>query len=166
MSLIYKPVQAVLANKDGKKMWHMTLVKTGEVTGTDVLAEKMAVLSALSVGDTHNVIRNLLTVMREELLNGHTVRLDGLGTFTLRVRTRGKGVATADEVGPNQVVSIRCLFTPEFRREGSRVTRSLTHGVKFVHIDALNKKSASSNVPGGGNNSGGNKDDDLVDPNA
>ena len=53
----------------------------------EVIAEK----SSLTPGDVHNVIRNLMTVMRSQLLNSRTVRLDGLGTFTMKARTRPLG---------------------------------------------------------------------------
>lgn len=36
------------------------------------------------------------------LLNSRTVRLNGLGTFTMKARTRGKGTEKAEDVNPNQ----------------------------------------------------------------
>lgn len=47
--------------------------------------------SSLTPGDVQNVIRNLMSTMRMHLLNSRTVRLNGLGTFTMKARTRGKG---------------------------------------------------------------------------
>ena len=36
-------------------------------------------------------------VMRSQLLNSRTVRLDGLGTFTMKARTRGCLLYTSNE---------------------------------------------------------------------
>ena len=158
MSLIYKPVQATVENKEGDKTWHIGLVKFPQVIGTVELAEAVAEKASLTVGDVQSSIRNIMSAMREKLLNSHSVRLEGLGTFTMVARTRGKGVATAKEVGPHQITSLRCQFTPEyFRPAAMGTTRALTQGVKFTHIDELNK------LKGDGGNSG-EEGGDVIDP--
>ena len=60
------------------------------------LAEVIAEKSSLTPGDVHNVIRNLMTAMRKELLNSRSVRLEGLGTFTMKACTQGHGVMIPD----------------------------------------------------------------------
>ena len=70
-----------------------------------------------------------MTVMRSQLLNSRTVRLDGLGTFTMKARTRGKGVAKSEDVNPNQVTALRCQFTPEYTRPAAiGTTRACSRG--------------------------------------
>ena len=81
--LIYKAVQSNIASKDKKKKWHPCLIKMGNVVDTQMIGETIAERSSLTAGDVHNVIRNLMAVMREQLLNSRTVKLEGLGTFTL-----------------------------------------------------------------------------------
>lgn len=93
MPLFYYARQSSLATKEGAKLWHLSLKKVGRAVDAQQLAEVIAEKSSLTPGDVHNVIRNLMTVMRSQLLNSRTVRLDGLGTFTMKARTRGKGVA-------------------------------------------------------------------------
>lgn len=83
MPLIYKPYQATLANKEGQKLYYPRLVKFGKMVNTQKMAELIAEKASLTAGDVHNVIRNLMSVMREQLLNSRTVRLEGLGTFTM-----------------------------------------------------------------------------------
>ena len=158
MPLFYKAVQATKANKEGVKTWHLSLVKVGKVVNTQTLAEEIAERSSLSPGDVQNVVRNLLSVMRGHLLNSRTVRLEGMGTFTMRVRSRGKGVTTADKVGPNQITSLLCKFTPEyFRPAALGTTRALTNGVQFAHADLIG---ALAN--GGGAEEDGDGEDPTV----
>ena len=52
--------------------------------------------------------------MREQLLNSRTVRLEGLGTFTMIAKAGGKGVVLESKVSSSQIVSLRCQFTPEY----------------------------------------------------
>ena len=108
MPLFYYARQSSLATKEGAKLWHLSLKKVGRAVDAQQLAEVIAEKSSLTPGDVHNVIRNLMTVMRSQLLNSRTVRLDGLGTFTMKARTRGKGVAKSEDVNPNQVTALRC----------------------------------------------------------
>ena len=144
MPLIYKPYQATLANKEGQKLYYPRLVKFG-----------------LTAGDVHNVIRNLMSVMREQLLNSRTVRLEGLGTFTMIAKAGGKGVELESKVSSSQITSLRCQFTPEYTRAANgSATRALTTGVEFVHIkdvagsfvadDVVDKDPDDGDEPGGG----------------
>lgn len=57
-----------------------------------------------------------MSTMRMHLLNSRTVRLNGLGTFTMKARTRGKGTEKAEDVNLNQVTALRCQFTLEYTR--------------------------------------------------
>ena len=119
MTLFYKAVQSTMATKAGDKKWHLNLVKIGKTVSTQQLAEMIAEKSSLTPGDVHNVVRNLMTAMRSELLNSKTVRLEGLGTFTMKARSRGRGVDKEEDVNPNQVGALLCHFTPEYTRPAS-----------------------------------------------
>ena len=144
MALFYKAVKSTMATKSGDKKWHLNLVKVGKVVSTQQLAEMIAEKSSLTPGDVHNVVRNLMTAMRSALLDSKTVRLDGLGTFTMKARTRGRGVDKEEEVNPNQVAALLCHFT----------TRALFQGVEFQK---------ASGIGASGNNGSGGGDGDIVD---
>ena len=117
--------------------------------------------------------RNLMSVMREQLLNSRTVRLEGLGTFTMIAKAGGKGVVLESKVSSSQIVSLRCQFTPEYTRSADGVTtRALTSGVEFVHVkdvaggfvdDDDKNHSGGGDTPGGGSTPGGD-DDEAPDP--
>lgn len=89
--LFNKQVQSNIASKDKKKKWHPCLIKMGNVVDTQMIGETIAERSSLTAGDVHNVIRNLMAVMREQLLNSRTVKLEGLGTFTMVCQSRARG---------------------------------------------------------------------------
>lgn len=79
-----------------------------------------------------------MTAMRKELLNSRSVRLEGLGTFTMKACTQGHGVDQEEEVSPNQVAALRCLFTPEYTRPAAiGTTRALLQGVEFQKVSAI-----------------------------
>ena len=155
MPLFYKAVQSPIANKAGAKLWHLNLVKAGGTVATQQLAEVIAEKSSLTAGDVQNVVRNLMSVMREYLLNSRSVRLDGLGTFTMKACTRGKGVESADKVSPNQITALKCRFPPEYTRPAAiGTTRALTQGVQFLHADLLKNDTSEEGPSGGGSGEG------------
>ena len=132
--LIYKAVQSNIASKDKKKKWHPCLIKMGNVVDTQMIGETIAERSSLTAGDVHNVIRNLMAVMREQLLNSRTVKLEGLGTFTMVCQSRCKGVDAEADVSPAQITGLRCQFTPEYTRDaGGNITRALIQGASYIH---------------------------------
>lgn len=138
MPLIYKSTQSTLPTKSGDKLFYPVLVKMGKVVDTQKIGELIAQKASLTPGDVHSVIRNLMEVMREQLLNSRTVRLDGLGTFTMIAKAGGNGVASKDKVNPSQIKNLRCQFTPEYRRSaGAGVTRALTEGVEYESLESL-----------------------------
>jgi len=161
MPLIYRPFQSELPTKDGEKLFYPRLVKYGKIVGTQKLGELIAEKASLTPGDVHSVIRNLMSVMREQLLNSRTVRLDGLGTFTMIARAGGRGVQTAKDVNSSQIKGLRCQFTPEYTRagRGGNTTRTLTDVVEYVNIAELGYTLPDDPD----NNQGGG---DLEDPDA
>ena len=52
MALIYRAIQSGIANKEGEKLWHLSLVKMKDVIVTQTLAEQIAEKSSLSAGCT------------------------------------------------------------------------------------------------------------------
>lgn len=164
MPLIYKSYQANIANKEGQKLYYPRLVKFGKMVNTQKMAEMIAEKASLTAGDVHNVIRNLMSVMKEQLLNSRTVKLEGLGTFTMIAKAGGKGVELESKVSSTQIISLRCQFTPEYTRTAGGTTRALTSGVEFVHIKDVagqfvdNTDDGNSPDDGGGNQGGGADD--------
>ena len=159
MPLFYYARQSSLATKEGAKLWHLSLKKVGRAVDAQQLAEVIDEKSSLTPGDVHNVIRNLMTVMRSQLLNSRTVRLDGLGTFTMKARTRGKGTVKAEDVNPNQVTALRCQFTPEYTRPAAiGTTRALLQGVEF---EKWLEAAVDGGTSGGGESDGGEEEDPL-----
>ena len=127
----------------------------GKAVDTQSLAESIAEKSSLTPGDVQNVIRNLMSTMRMHLLNSRTVRLNGLGTFTMKARTRGKGTEKAEDVNPNQVTALRCQFTPEYTRPAAiGTTRALIQGVEFEKWKGTTADDNSSGNGNGGPDSG------------
>ncbi|WP_418698862.1 HU family DNA-binding protein [Bacteroides sp.] len=159
MPVLYKTIQSTKENKDGKKLFHPRAVHIATVA-TMQLAKEIAEYSSLSTGDVKNTIDNMVTVMTKHLHSSESVTVDGLGTFSIIMRSRGKGAATKDEVNAAQALLL-VRFTPSFTKNQDHTvaTRALITGVKCVPY----KKDAVT--PGGGSDGGGSGSDGDLDEN-
>ena len=77
MPLFYVARQSQKETKEGEKLYHLSLKKVGRAVDTQTMATEIAEKSSLTAGDVHNVVRNLLSVMRSHLLNSRSVRRAG-----------------------------------------------------------------------------------------
>ena len=164
MPIPYKARLSKFANKEGKKLYHPQVVTIGNVSLND-LSKEVAELSSLSTGDVKNTIDNLITVMTRHLQSGESVSLDGLGSFTLSLRSTGKGSETADEVSPSDA-RLKINFRPAMTRNSDHTvaTRSLLTGSSFVRWGKVASPTSEETTPedngstGSGGSGGGNDD--------
>jgi predicted histone-like DNA-binding protein len=163
MPLFYKAQQNNLESEDGIRKWHPRLVKVGKSVTTQMVAKKVADLSSLAPGDVHNAIRTMATVIGEFLSESRSVNLEGLGTFTMIIDSKGKGVNTAEEVNPAQINNLKVHFTPSYTvAPGGNRTRAMFDNYEFVRYDAISSsKEGNVDDPGVGP-----VDPDFQDPTA
>ena len=146
-----------MANKDGQKLWHPSVVTTGSVD-LKRLSSEIAELSSLSEGDVYNVCKNLVLVMTRHLQSSEVVQVDDFGTFRIAMRSVGKGFANSDEANA-QYCALRIKFLPSSTRnnDGTVATRAFTTGTTFTRIDTVT--GAAGGSAAGGSNSGGSSSD-------
>ena len=97
MSVIYKVITRPTDPRvpNSPKRFYPHLITLGQSVSLKYLAEKMRDRSSLSVGDIKSVIQNFVDKMKEQLLEGKSVNIEGLGVFMLAARSErcrsGKG---------------------------------------------------------------------------
>jgi predicted histone-like DNA-binding protein len=180
MPLNYRARQSAL-KKNGKNLWYPMLVRDGGMVTLLQIAEKIAEKSSLTVGDILNVINGLIGELNDKLINGHSVRLDGLGSFIVTARAGGQGVEDPKDVHAGQINSLNIHFTPTAKKTATRggYTYALLEGVEFQRWPgdpyAPNYRLSGPDKPaggeeekpgGGGSEEGGGGEGGSVDPNA
>ena len=116
MPVLYGPFQSVLKDKNGEQLFYPRVLRTGNVS-TSQISKEIAAYSSLSPGDVKNTLDNLVTVVSQHLQSSESVTLDGFGTFRLVMKSNGKGVKTVDDVSAAQSFtdsSLSSLFHPSF----------------------------------------------------
>lgn len=147
--MFYKEVQDPLPNKDGEKLWRPTIVRTGKVIELKELSKLISTATSLTEADVTAALIILPQIMDIHLKEGNTIRLNGLGTFSVYGRTKGKGVKNKEDVRPSQFSSLVCKFTPEYTLSVNRTRSSaLLNNVEFTNIAKLVGKPGSTIAPG------------------
>ena len=114
----YKKIQQPV-----NKKWYPRSIVVGDPATTDEVAQRLADISTVSLGDTYNVLKNLSTVLKAFMKEGRSVKLDGVGTFYYTADATKQGVDTAEEVSAKQIVGVRVRFLPEYGRTRHPVAR-------------------------------------------
>jgi predicted histone-like DNA-binding protein len=108
-----------------EKKWYASPKLTGK-RDLRSLSKDLSEVSSLSAGDVQNVIVNLIDQLPKWLMEGNSVKLDGLGTF--RLSFSSTGVATKEEVTAASIKDIYILFEADEEIK-QRVNKTKVHPV-------------------------------------
>lgn len=134
MSVIFKTVARPSDPRipNSPKKYYPQLITLGQSASLKFLAQKMRDRSSLSVGDIKSVIQNFVDKMKEQLLEGKSVNIEGLGVFMLTARSKGE--TNAEDVGVKSVEGVRIFFQAN---KELRITKSETHEDEKLNLISL-----------------------------
>ncbi|NDV66412.1 HU family DNA-binding protein [Bacteroides sp. 224] len=178
MSVIYRvverPSNPLVANSPKK---HYPLIVTvGRKVDTKFISEKIRDSSSLSMGDILSVLQNFVEKLKEQLLEGKTVNIDGLGVFMLSAQSNGAD--KAEDVTADTVKAVRICFQASKALRISKASTRAGEKLTLIKLEDYLKNlglSVGGNLTGGGNDdgAGGNDDggsggggDEFIDPSA
>ncbi|WP_028900590.1 HU family DNA-binding protein [Prevotella sp. HJM029] len=118
----YKKVQMKVNSK-----WYPKSVLVGSAITTEQVAKRVAAESTVSPADVRAVLTALGGVMGDYIVQGRSVKLDGIGSFYFTAATNNNGVDTEKEVTAALINGVRVRFIPETRFRGGG-TRAMGGG--------------------------------------
>ena len=117
-------------------VYYPAAVVVGQPVPVKKVAERLSRMCTVTYADVMAVLGELPGVMADYMAQGKSVRLDGLGTFRLTLKTRG----VADEADfdlQKQVEAVRVQFVEGLMTKGSTATRALVPtGIEWLPYDA------------------------------
>lgn len=124
------------------------------------LAQRMERTGALSAEDALHTIRSFVFELREELVEGNKVKVDGLGTFHITFSTEGTEEEKDCTVKKIKRVNVKFSVDNSLRlvNDSTASTRGSANNVQF-YIDG---EAETSSAEGGGSGEGGG----VIDPDA
>ena len=162
MSVIFRTVERPSDPRveDSPKKYFPQLITLGQSVDLAFIAQKM---QDRSIGDIRSTMQNFVEKLKEQLLEGKTVNIAGLGVFMLSAKSKGED--KTEDVTAKSVESVRICF--QANRE-LKITKTATRaGEKLDLVSLDDYLKGLSNVPsGGGSDSGsGNTPGGGVDEN-
>lgn len=145
----WAPVSKSVSNYDAKR-----LAKDIEKESTVSYSDVMAVLSAIP------------NVMTRYLAEGHSVKLDGIGSFHLVFECKKTGVDTPEEVSMEQVTNIKVQFRPAMKagvgsQKGKRINTLIADDIEWTYLPNTKADETDEDLPENeGGNTGGNTGND------
>ena len=129
------------------------------------LAKDIEKESTVSYTDVMAVLTAIPTVMTRYLAEGHSVKLDGIGSFFLTFECKKTGVDTAEEVSMDQVTNIKVQFRPAMKaavvaQKGKKINTLIADDIEWTYLPStkgdVEENEGTNNEQGnqGGNNSG------------
>ena len=109
MSILYSAVQRANPSKRDEVLWYPVLKRISKLSEREV-ALQISEETTLNPKEAEISIYQLEKILVRSLLNGQTVSLGEIGTFSLTVKATGS--ATAEEVSARSVNKIMLRFRP------------------------------------------------------
>ena len=117
-------IQCTLEKSRTEEKYFARARKTGKV-GMKEIAEEIQRNCSATCGDVTLVLTELMDVIRDHLLNGEEVTIDGLGSF--RVGVTSDSVTNPAAFKKSNIRSVNLKFRQEAKRDA--MTWKLTHGL-------------------------------------
>lgn len=128
------------------------------------LAKDIEKESTVSETDVIAVLNAIPKVMTRYLAEGHSVKLDGIGSFYLNFECKKTGVDTPEKVSMDQVTNIKVQFRPAMKSgsmKGKFNNTLIADDIEWAYLPSskagtADDEAAGGNVEGGENTGGGN----------
>ncbi len=164
MSVFYRKYQ----NKNPKSVafnkWFARAVTIGKTINIDELAKHMSEHNTpYSKGAIKGVLTDMIDCIRELMLEGKAVKLDGLAIFSAGIKTKKKGAPTSEDFSTTKHIDsvyMRARATGEFTRaeltKAGNVTELPKNFTDYKEEEENeNGSSSTGSETGGGNGSEG-----------
>ena len=131
MALHIKLIRNNIKSSNSYGKYFAKAVSQGEIT-LDEICEEISRNSSFSEGTVLGVVTELQDTMKEQLRDGQTVVLPGIGRFSLRVESIGVDNPKDFNIR-RHITRIVCGFLPAGRRiQGRHILYDLCEGVKTI----------------------------------
>lgn len=148
MAVMYKLRQEKNPKSKFTGQWYARAIAI-ETVDTATIANIMQQNCTVKKADILAVIAELIDVLKDQLQNSKSVRLDGLGTFRIGIKTKPALTAEDFNVTKN-VVGTHVLFRPQAKVNKDKTrNKALLDGcrVQELPLNMIEKKKKKDNTP-------------------
>ena len=161
MSVFYRKYQNKNPHGSSYGKWFARAVTIGKTVNVDELARHMSEHNTpYSKGAIKGVLTDMIGCIRELMLEGKAVKLDGLAIFSAGIKTKKKGAPTSEDFSTTKHIDsvyMRARATGEFTRAELTKAGNVTELPKnFTDYHEEDEDDEPQNQSGGGGSQSGN----------
>lgn len=141
MSVLYKILEDTRETSKTKGQFYARAVHI-ETVGLAEIAAQIEANVSVKHSDVAAVLIELVNVMTKELGNSNVVRLDGLGTFKIGLKTK-MASKREDFTAPRNIVGARVNFRPAYTvdtKNGYKHDRTFLRGISVRDLATVGAK--------------------------
>ena len=163
MSIFYRKYQNKNSTSKNYGQWYARNVTIGKMVTLDDLSKHMSEHNTpYSKGAIKGVLTDMIGCVRELMLEGKAVKLEGLAIFSAGIKTKKNGAPTSADFSTTKHIDsvyMRARATGEFTRHELTKAGNVTELPKnFADYGEETAGSQNSGTTTGGNNSDNNSD--------
>ncbi|WP_018108897.1 HU family DNA-binding protein [Bacteroides propionicifaciens] len=135
MSIIFKAIQMPSnpLDKQSPKRFYPRPVALGQSVNIRQMTDYIKDISSLSRGDVRSVLQNFVEKLKEQLLEGKHVNIEGLGVFSLSLRSKGEELTK--DLTAKSISAVRICFLAskelQLKKEATRSSERLN----FIRLE-------------------------------
>lgn len=135
MSIIYKAVQlrSNPLDKYSEKRFYPRAISIAKSVNIKQMTEYIREISSLSRGDVKSVLQCFVEKLKEQLIEGKHVNIDGLGVFSLSLRSQGEQLQK--DLNANSITSVRVCFRANKELQLSKDATRANEKLNFVRLE-------------------------------
>ncbi|MEG0647364.1 MAG: HU family DNA-binding protein [Bacteroides sp.] len=147
MSVVYRVVKRVSnpLKADSPKKFYPQAITMGKSVDLKFMAQKMRDSSSLSVGDIKSALQTFVEKLKEQLLEGKTVNIEGLGVFMLSIRSKGE--EKQEDVTATSASSVRVCFQASKDLRVSKIATRAEERLDLISLEDYLKGIGLSTTP-------------------
>ena len=127
MAVQYITYQDNRSNGNGK--WYGRAIAPATLN-LEAMAKRIERSCSMTHGDVLGVLTELVEVMNNHITNGNKVKLPGVGTFYVNIRS--KGAQSEEDFKGANIKGVAVKFLPEGKKVNGNMTRAFTDGITFI----------------------------------
>lgn len=135
MSIIYKSIQMPSnpADKQSPKRFYPRPVSLGQSVNIKQMADYIKDSSSLSRGDVRSVLQNFVEKLKEQLIEGKHVNIEGLGVFRLSFRSKGEELDK--NISAKSISGVRICFMASRELQLQKSATRSNERLSFIRLE-------------------------------
>ena len=135
MTVIFRVIKRKVKPSDptSKERYYPKVVHMARKADLRFIVDRICDVSSLSRGDVRSVLQNFVEQLKEQLLEGKIVSIEGLGTFSLSIRNKGED--NLKDMTAGKIKDLHICFLADKELKINRMSTRAGDRLRLISMD-------------------------------